>query len=101
MSYKFHELLLLIPTKPEKKHELSAKGLYVTHNMVIFGEKSMCEFNVIIGGKTQFKDVVYAVVKGNNVTVKNVLGEVKEFKNCTITEVDVNSTRLVLTSTKA
>jgi len=62
--------------------------------------KTVCEFNVIIDGKTQFKDVVYAVVRGNNVTVKNVLGEMKEFKNCTITEVDVNSTRLVLTVTK-
>ena len=56
----------------------------------------MCEFNVILNGKTQFKDVVYAKVEGNNVTVKNILGEAKEFKNCKITEVDVNATRLVL-----
>ena len=60
----------------------------------------MCEFNVIINGKTLFKDVVYAAVQGSNVTVKNVLGEMKEFKNCTITEVDVNTTKLVLTATK-
>jgi predicted RNA-binding protein len=58
----------------------------------------MCEFNVILNGKTQFKDVVYAKSDGNNVTVKNVLGETKKFKDCTITEVDVNSTRLVLTA---
>jgi len=58
----------------------------------------MCEFNVVFNGKTQFKDVVYAKSDGNNVMVKNVLGETKEFKNCTITEVDVNSTRLVLTA---
>ena len=56
----------------------------------------MCEFNVILNGKTQFKDAVYAKVEGNNVTVKNILGEAKEFKNCKITEVDVNATRLVL-----
>ncbi len=61
----------------------------------------MCEFNVILKGKTVFKDVVYAKVDGNNVTVKTVIGEAKEFKNCKITEVDVNSTRLVLTSTKS
>jgi predicted RNA-binding protein len=61
----------------------------------------MCEFNVILKGKTVFKDVVYAKVEGNNVTVKTVIGEAKEFKNCKITEVDVNSTRLVLTSTKS
>ena len=62
-------------------------------NLVI----GMCEFNVILKGKTQFKDVVYAKSDGKNVMVKNVLGETKEFKNCAITEVDVNSTRLVLT----
>ena len=60
----------------------------------------MCEFNVIFNGKTQFKDVVYAKIQGNNVVVKNVLGEIREFKNCVITEVDVNATKLVLTATK-
>ena len=60
----------------------------------------MCEFNVILNGKTQFKDVVYAKSDNNNVIVKTVLGETKEFKNCKITEVDVNSERLVLTSIK-
>jgi len=60
----------------------------------------MCEFNVILNGKTLFKDVVYAKTEGNNVTVKNILGEAKEFKNCKITEVDVNATRLVLTVAK-
>jgi len=60
----------------------------------------MCEFNVILNGKTRFKDVVYVKVEGNNVTVKNILGEAKEFKNCKITEVDVNATRLVLVPLK-
>ena len=64
-------------------------------------EHKMCEFNVILNGKTLFKDVVYAKTEGNNVTVKNILGEAKEFKNCKITEVDVNSTRLVLTALKS
>lgn len=45
-----------------------------------------------------FKDVVNAKVKGDNVSVKDVLGQSKEFKNCKILEVDVNSTRLVLSS---
>jgi predicted RNA-binding protein len=61
----------------------------------------MCEFNVIVNGKTLFKDVVYAKTDGKNVTVKNVLGEFKEFKNCVITEVDVNQTKLILTTIKA
>lgn len=60
----------------------------------------MCEFNVIFNGKTQFKDVICAKTIGGNIVVRNVLGETKEFKNCVITEVDVNATKLILTSTK-
>jgi len=60
----------------------------------------MCEFNVILNGKTVFQDVIYAKTETNNVTVKNVLGETKQFKNCKITEVDVNNTHLLLTSLK-
>ena len=54
----------------------------------------MCEFDIILNGKVEFKDVIYVKVEGDNVTVKNILGEGKEFKNCKIVEVDVNSTRL-------
>ncbi|MGA2385768.1 MAG: CooT family nickel-binding protein [Candidatus Bathyarchaeia archaeon] len=60
----------------------------------------MCEFNVILDGKTQFKDVIYAKVEGDNVTVKSILGEAKEFKGCKIVDVDVPNTRLVLSSIK-
>jgi len=60
----------------------------------------MCEFNVILNGKTVFKDVIYAKTETNNVIVKNVLGETKQFNNCKITEIDVNNTRLLLTSLK-
>ena len=61
----------------------------------------MCEFNVILDGKTLFKDVVYAKVEGDNVTVRNVLGEARLFQNCLIIEVDVNSARLVLKALKS
>jgi predicted RNA-binding protein len=60
----------------------------------------MCEFNVILNGETLFKDVVYAKTEGDNVIAKNVLGETKEIKNCKITEVNVNTTKLVLTAIK-
>jgi len=46
-----------------------------------------------------FKDAVYAKVKENKVIVKDVLGNSKVFKKCKIVEVDVNSERLVLSST--
>ena len=60
----------------------------------------MCEFDIILNGKVEFKDVIYVKVEGDNVKVNNVLGEGKEFKNCKIVEVDVNSTRLVLATLK-
>ena len=56
----------------------------------------MCEFNVILNGQTQFKDVIYAKVDSDKITVKNILGEAKEFKGYKIIEVDVPNARLVL-----
>ncbi len=58
----------------------------------------MCEFNVTFNGKIVFKEVVYAKMEGDKVVLRDILGESKEFRNCKITEVDVNSTRLVLSS---
>jgi predicted RNA-binding protein len=58
----------------------------------------MCEFKVTLNGKVVFKDAVYAKMESNNVIVRDVLGESRQFKNCKIVEVDVNSTRLVLSS---
>ena len=60
----------------------------------------MCEFNVILNGKVEFRDVIYVKVDGDNVTVKNIMGAAKEFQGCRIVEVDVPNTRLVLTSVK-
>lgn len=61
----------------------------------------MCEFNVILDGKTQFRDVIFAKVEGDNVTVKNILGEAMEFKGCKIVDVDVPNTRMVLAHLKS
>ncbi|MBS7632996.1 CooT family nickel-binding protein [Candidatus Bathyarchaeota archaeon] len=58
----------------------------------------MCEFNVILNGKSIVKDIVYAKADPTGVTVKDALGQSKQFKNCKIVEVDVNSTRLVLSN---
>ena len=60
----------------------------------------MCEFNVIIDGKVQFRDVIYSKVDGENITVRNIMGEAKEFKGYKIVEIDVPNTRLVLFSLK-
>jgi len=56
----------------------------------------MCEFNVILNGKVQAKDVIYAKIEGGKVVVKDIMGEPKEFAGCKIVEVDVPNARLVL-----
>ena len=60
----------------------------------------MCEFSVLLQDKMVFKDAVYAKADGSKVVVKDVLGDFKVFENCKIVEVDVNSERLVLSSTE-
>jgi predicted RNA-binding protein len=60
----------------------------------------MCEFNVIVDGKVVFKDAISAKMENKDVTVKDVLGQSRKFENCKIVEVDVNSTRLVISSSK-
>jgi predicted RNA-binding protein len=58
----------------------------------------MCEFKTTLDGKNVFNDVVYAKVDGDKVILRDVLGVTKEFSNCKIMEVDVNLTRLILSS---
>jgi len=59
----------------------------------------MCEFKVLKKGEIVFKDAVYAKVDGNRVIVRDILGVSKTFNNCKITEVDVNTERLLLVPT--
>jgi predicted RNA-binding protein len=56
----------------------------------------MCEFNVILNGKIQAKDIIYAKVVDGKIVVKDIMGEAKEFIGCKIVEVDVPNARLVL-----
>lgn len=58
----------------------------------------MCEFKVLLQGKTVFNDAIYARVDGGKVTVKDFIGNSKTFENCKIAEVDVSSERLVVSS---
>jgi len=60
----------------------------------------MCEFTVILNNETVFRDVVYAKLENNNLILKDVLGNSKQFANCQIIEVDVSNTRMVLASVK-
>jgi predicted RNA-binding protein len=61
----------------------------------------MCELKVIVEKEVAFENVIYAKSIENRVVVKDVLGKSMEFKNHTITEVDVNNERLVLSPMNA
>jgi len=56
----------------------------------------MCEFNVILNGTIQARDVIYAKQEGANVVVRDVMGTSQTYQNCKIQEVDVANARLVL-----
>lgn len=56
----------------------------------------MCEFKVYLDGEKVMDDVIYAEVDMDMVTVRDVIGETRVFKNTRIVEVNVPSTRLIL-----
>ena len=58
----------------------------------------MCEFKVLLNERIVFTDVVYAKEENGKVLLRDILGKSKEYRKCRIVEVDVNSTRLVLSS---
>ena len=60
----------------------------------------MCEFKVMINGNIVFKDAVYAKSNGNRVIVKDILGDLKEFQNYKITELNINTQQLILLAIK-
>lgn len=56
----------------------------------------MCEFKVFLNGEKVFEDAVYIKSRDGKITLKNILGEAKEFDNCQIAEVNVPSEKIVL-----
>lgn len=57
----------------------------------------MCEFKVFLDGEKVAEDVIYARVEGKRVTVMDILGKPVVLEGVKIDEIDVMSTRLVLT----
>jgi predicted RNA-binding protein len=56
----------------------------------------MCEFKVFLDGEKVMEDVIYARSEGENVMLRDVLGEMAVFEGVEIVEVDVSKTSLVL-----
>jgi predicted RNA-binding protein len=60
----------------------------------------MCELKVIVENQVAFENVIYAKADENKVVVKDVLGKSMEFKNHTITEVNISKEQLFLSPMK-
>jgi predicted RNA-binding protein len=56
----------------------------------------MCEFRVYLDGEMVMRDVIFAAVEGERVTLRDVIGESRVYEGVSISEVNVPATRLVL-----
>jgi len=72
----------------------------VTRTCLYPGEVRMCEFNVFLGDRKVFENVIYAKTDGGKAVLTDILGMSKEFQDCQIREIDVASERLVLSPTE-
>ena len=57
---------------------------------------SMCEFRVILDGKQLMEEVIYAKIDGNNIILRDIIGDEKTVENTTILEVNVLNTQMTL-----
>ncbi len=56
----------------------------------------MCEFKVFLEGEKVMEDVIFARSEGNNVVLRDIVGETAMFEDVKILEVDVTAARLIL-----
>ena len=56
----------------------------------------MCEFRVILEGKQIMEEVIYARIEGDNIILRDIIGDEKTIENATILEVNVLDTRMTL-----
>jgi predicted RNA-binding protein len=56
----------------------------------------VCEFKVYLDGEKVAEDVIYARVEGRRVTVRDILGKPVVLDGAKIVEIDVMTTRMVL-----
>jgi predicted RNA-binding protein len=60
----------------------------------------MCEFKVFLDGEQVAEDVVYARIEGDKVTLQDILGTTKVFESTRLDELNVMTTRLILSTIK-
>jgi predicted RNA-binding protein len=58
----------------------------------------MCEFKVYLNGEKVLEDVVFAVAEGKDIVVRDIVGTSKRLNNAHITEVNVLTTKIILST---
>jgi len=58
----------------------------------------MCEFTVYLNGEKVLEDVVFAISDGKDIIVKDIVGTSRRLNNARITEVNVLTTKLILST---
>jgi predicted RNA-binding protein len=58
----------------------------------------MCEFKVYLNGEKVLEDVVFAIADGKDIIVRDIVGASKRVNNVRITEVNVLTTKLILST---
>lgn len=60
----------------------------------------MCEFKVYLDGEKVAEDIVYAKIEGSQVTIRDILGRPTLFEGTRLDELNVMTTRLLLSRIK-
>lgn len=60
----------------------------------------MCEFKVFLDGEKVAEDIVYAKIEGDQITIRDILGRPTVFESARLDELNVMTTRLVMSRIK-
>ena len=58
----------------------------------------MCEFTVYINGEKVLEDVIFAIADGKDVVVRDIVGTSRRVNSARITEVNVLTTKIILST---
>jgi predicted RNA-binding protein len=58
----------------------------------------MCEFTVYLNGEKVLEDVIFVIADGKDIIVRDIVGTSRRLNNVRITEVNVLTTKLILST---
>jgi predicted RNA-binding protein len=58
----------------------------------------MCEFTVYLNGEKVLEDFIFVIADGKDIIVRDIVGTSRRLNNARITEVNVLTTKLILST---